>query len=196
MPDVEVDRPEDDRDHRVGEHPQLGDDPDPQHRGEHRPGNPEHQQQRGDVADQQVLGHVRDEQLVGELVDRRAERDGEDEQARGEADPAPQGHRTALVGQPAGPHVVGRPGSSTRIGSPIEPVGNAAAVGIALRETMVSRARAPVAGAWELELAQRLDDQDDHDDHRDDGDEVDEDLEGLGFGAQRVDHRISRRYRT
>ena len=66
-----------------------------QQRRQQRPGEAEHEQQRGDVADQQVLGHVGHEQLVGERVDRRAERDREHDQAGDVARLAPGRHRPA-----------------------------------------------------------------------------------------------------
>jgi hypothetical protein len=43
----------------VGEHAQAVEQADAQHRREHRAGQPEHDQERGEVAQQQVLDHVR-----------------------------------------------------------------------------------------------------------------------------------------
>ena len=95
VPEEEVDRPQRQRHRRVGEDPEAVEDADREDRLQQRPGQPEHEQQGGDVADQQVLGHVGDHQLVGDVTDRREQGDRDHEQAGGEADLAPERHRPA-----------------------------------------------------------------------------------------------------
>ena len=74
---------------RVGERAQPARAADAQDRREHRAGEAEHEQQRGEVAEQQVLGHVRDEALVAQVPERGEAGDAE-EQPGGEAQLAPQ----------------------------------------------------------------------------------------------------------
>ena len=109
MPDVEVDRPARDRDHRVREYAQPSDRLDPQQRREQWSREPEDDQQRREIADQQVLDHVGHEQLVGELVDRRAERDCEHDQAGRVAPLAPARDRPAVARERAHARVVREP---------------------------------------------------------------------------------------
>ena len=73
MPDVEVDRPERQRDERVGEVAQPAEPADRQQRLQQRPGQAEDDQQRAEVAHQQVLGHVGEDQLVVDVAERRDE---------------------------------------------------------------------------------------------------------------------------
>ena len=64
VPDVQVDRPQREGDQRVREHAQAVEEPDAQDRRDQRPGQAEHDQQRGDVAEQQVLDHVHVQQVL------------------------------------------------------------------------------------------------------------------------------------
>ena len=99
VPDVEVDGPQRQRDQWVGEELQPVDGPDAQDRREDRPGEPEDEQQRGDVAEQQVLAHVGDEQLLGEIVERADEGHEHDHEAAVEADLPPPRRRPPLAAQ-------------------------------------------------------------------------------------------------
>ena len=66
MPQVEVERPQRERDERVGEDAQAVEEADAQDGRQQRAGEAEHEQQRPEVADEQVLDHVHPEQLVGQ----------------------------------------------------------------------------------------------------------------------------------
>ena len=71
MPDVEVERPERQRDQRMAEDAQPADVGQRQHGPQDRPGQPRHDQQRRQVADDDVLDHVHEQELLlAERVDR------------------------------------------------------------------------------------------------------------------------------
>ncbi len=108
VPDVEAGRPQRQRDQRVGQHPQPVDRADRQQRLQQRAGQPEHDQQRGDVADHQVLGHVGQQQLLPHVRQRRHEPGDDQQDSGGEAEDAPGGHRATLAGQRLHPERVGR----------------------------------------------------------------------------------------
>ena len=72
------------------------------------PGQPEHDQERGEVAEHQVLGHVDPDQLVVERRQRRDQGDQDQQHRRGEAELAPRRHRPAAARERAGAERVER----------------------------------------------------------------------------------------
>ena len=107
VPEVEVECPQAERGHRVGQRTQPVDHLDLEHRLQQRPREPQHHQQGGDVADQEVLRHVGGEDLVADLVHRRAERHEQHQQAAREAGRPPAGHAASLVGEGPGAGAIG-----------------------------------------------------------------------------------------
>ena len=86
MPDVEVDRPDRQRDERMGEHAQPLDARGSASTGRRiGPGQPGDEAERREVAEDHVLQHVDEEEvLLAERVDRRVEREHD------ERDPGPE----------------------------------------------------------------------------------------------------------
>jgi hypothetical protein len=109
VPDVEDPRPEDERDHRVGQGADPAQPADREHRLQDRAGQPQDEQQRGDVDDQQVLDHVAGDQLLGELLEGRGDRDEQHDDPGREAGQTPGRHRSALRSQVRGADRVGDP---------------------------------------------------------------------------------------
>ncbi len=66
------------------EHAQRSGDPVVQQRRDDRAGQPEHDQQGGNVADDDVLSHVRDEHIVGERIERPDLNDSDEQDPGGE----------------------------------------------------------------------------------------------------------------
>ncbi len=114
VPEVEVDRPQREGDERVGEDLEPVEGADREERLQQRAGQPEDDQQRGDVADQQVLDHVGEHQLVGDVADRAEERDRDRQQAGAEAELAPERHAPARPGESQHPVPVEDAGEGDR----------------------------------------------------------------------------------
>ena len=103
VPDVEVDRPERQRDQRMREEPQ------PVQEGEHgpqdRPCQPREKRERREVAEQHVLQHVKAEELLTERVHGADECYDQQRDARAEHDDSPSGNVRATPAQR--PHATG-----------------------------------------------------------------------------------------
>ena len=108
VPEVQVRRPERQRDGGVREHPQPLDRPQREQRPQDRAGEPGEEAERREVADQDVLQHVEAEELL--LADRRDRRgEGEHEQRnpeREQQDP-PERQGRAAAPQRSRPHRIG-----------------------------------------------------------------------------------------
>src|SRR5438094_927593 len=78
VPDVQVDRPERQRDQRMGEDTPPLDEAELQHRLEQWPVQPGDERERSEVAEQDVLGHVGPQELLlAEGIERRGQRENE-----------------------------------------------------------------------------------------------------------------------
>ena len=104
VPDVEVDRPERQRDQRMGEVAQPVEPADREQRLQQRPGQAEHDQERPQVAHQQVLDHVGEE-----AARRRCRPSGETNATAIRARPdAKQTIRQVGTGRPSWERVISR----------------------------------------------------------------------------------------
>ena len=107
VPDVEVERPERQRDERMGQDAQPLDHLEAKHRAKDLAGQPEHEAERREVAEDHVLRHVEEEEmLLAERVDRRVEREHDERDAGPERGAAPTRHRAALSGERPATRVV------------------------------------------------------------------------------------------
>ena len=76
MPEVEIDRPQRQRDQRMGEHTQPFDHAQRKDRPQDLSRHPDDEAERREIAEQHVLHHVHEEEvLLAERVDRRVERE-------------------------------------------------------------------------------------------------------------------------
>ena len=97
VPDVHIDGPQQERDHRTRHSSQRAGDADVQKRLEHRPCEPEYDQQRGNIPDDDVLNHVSDQDLIAERVERRELYDREHRRPADKRNDAPDCDRSALA---------------------------------------------------------------------------------------------------
>ena len=94
VPEVEVHRPDRQRDERVGEEPEAVDRLQREHGPQHGPCQAGDEAERREVAEQHVLAHVDEEEvLLAELVDRRVERDHDERDPEPEEELPPSRHR-------------------------------------------------------------------------------------------------------
>ena len=109
VPEVEVDRPERERDEGMRQEAERAHRAQREERPEDRSGEPRDDAERCEVAEQQVLHHVeRERLLLAERRDRRDERDDEEADAEREEEVAPLGDRRALARKRPGPLPVER----------------------------------------------------------------------------------------
>jgi hypothetical protein len=115
VPEIQIGRPERQRDQGVREHPQPFDRPECEQRPEERPREPGEQAERREVADQDVLQHVEAEELLlADRRDRRGEGEHEEQDPGGEQEHAPHRQRRAAAPQRSRPQRIGRRRDSDR----------------------------------------------------------------------------------
>ena len=110
MPDVQVHRPQRQRDERMGEVSKPPEPPAREQRLEKRTGEPQDDEERADVADQQVLRHVAEEKLLAHVRERREKRRRSEQQPSREAEDPPRRDRPALPREREGAERVGGAG--------------------------------------------------------------------------------------
>jgi hypothetical protein len=107
VPDVEVDRPERQRDEWVGQDSQPRDRADREHRPEDRAREADDERERREIADDHVLEHVREEELLlPESIERRHERQEQEHERRCEGRLPPPRHGRAAARERSSPFEV------------------------------------------------------------------------------------------
>ena len=108
VPEIEVQDPERQRDHRQGEEAKAVECLQRHDRLEHGAGEPQDDQERRDVRDQEMLDHVRKDELTAKVRERRDERNCDEADTREVGDDPPRGHRPSVPREVRRADAVGR----------------------------------------------------------------------------------------